>query len=86
MRNTVIGLLIGFTLLNAPLRAEVSIASLSPNEVSIALAAIEAAKKIAEAGRGSLLMAGSVLSTDKVPSNNWLMAAHDICHTHRFVL
>jgi hypothetical protein len=72
MRNTVIGLLIGFTLLNAPLRAEVSIASLSPNEVSIALAAIEAAKKIAVAGRGSLLMAGSILSTDDVPSSNVL--------------
>jgi len=72
MRNSVIGLLFGFTLLSAPLRAEVSIASLSPNEVSIALAAIEAAKKIAEAGRGSLLMAGSVLSTDDVPSSNVL--------------
>jgi hypothetical protein len=72
MRNAVIGLLIGFTLLNAPLRAEISIASLTPNEVSIALAAIEAAKKIVEAGRGSLLMAGSVLSTDDVPSGNVL--------------
>jgi hypothetical protein len=72
LRNSVIGLLFGFTLLNAPLRAEISIASLSPNEVSIALAAIEAAKKIAEAGRGALLMAGSVLSTDDVPSSNVL--------------
>jgi len=72
MRDTVIGLLIGFTLLSAPLHAEISIASLTPNEVSIALAAIEAAKKIAEAGRGSLLMAGSVLSTDEVPSVNVL--------------
>ena len=44
MRNGVIGLLIGFTLLSAQLRAENSIASLTPNEVSIALAAIEAAK------------------------------------------
>jgi hypothetical protein len=72
LRNSVIGLLFGFTLLNAPLRAEISIASLSPNEVNIALVAIEAAKKIAEAGRGALLMAGSVLSTDDVPSNNVL--------------
>jgi hypothetical protein len=72
MRNTVIGLLLAFTFVNAPLRAEVSIASLSPNEVSVALAAIEAAKKIAEAGRGSLLMAGSVLSTDEAPSSNVL--------------
>lgn len=72
MRNTVIGLLLGFTLLSAPLRAEFSIASMSPGEVSIALAAIQAAKKIAEAGRASLLMAGSVLSTDEVPSVNVL--------------
>jgi hypothetical protein len=73
MRNTVIGLLMGFTLLNAPLRAEISVASLTPNEVSIALAAIEAAKRIVEAGRGSLLMAGSVLSTHDVPSSNVLI-------------
>jgi hypothetical protein len=66
MRNTAIGLLLGFTFLTTPLRAEFSIASMSPREVSIALAAIEAAKKIAEAGKGSLLMAGSVLSTDEV--------------------
>jgi len=72
VRNIVIGSLLGFALLNAPLRADVSIASLSPNEVSIALAAIEAAKKIVEAGRGSLLMAGSVLSTDGVPISNVL--------------
>ena len=73
MRNTVIGLLIGLTLLNARLRAEMSIASLTPNEVNIALVAIESAKKIAEAGRGSLLMAGSVLSTDDAPSSNVLV-------------
>jgi hypothetical protein len=72
MRNTAIGLLLGFTLLNAPLRAEISIASLSPSEVSIALAAIEAAKKIVVAGRGSLLMAGSVLSTNDVSISNVL--------------
>ena len=71
MRNTA-GLLIGLTLLNAPLRAEIPIAALSANEVSSALAAIEAAKKIAAAGRGSLLMAGAVLSTDEVPSSNVL--------------
>jgi hypothetical protein len=72
MRNTVIGLLMGFALLGAPLHAEISIASLTPNEVSIALAAIEAAKQIVQAGRGSLLMAGSVLSSDDVPSSNVL--------------
>ena len=72
MRNSVIGLLTGFTLLSAPLRAEISVASLTPNEESIALAAIESAKKIVQAGRGSLLMAGSVLSTDEEPSSNVL--------------
>ena len=72
MRNSVIGLLFGLALLNAPLRAEILISSLTPKEVSIALAAIEAAKKIVEAGRGSLLMAGSVLSTDEIPSSNVL--------------
>src|ERR1700688_4922605 len=59
MRNTVIGLLLGFTLLSAPLRAESLIASMSPDDVNTELAAIEAAKKIVEVGRGSLLMAGS---------------------------
>jgi len=73
MKNAVIGLLMGFTLLSAPLHAEISVASLTPNEVSVALAAIESAKKIVEAGRGSLLMAGSVLSTDEVPSSNVLI-------------
>jgi len=72
MRNTVIGLLIGFALANAPVRAQVSIASMSADEVSIALAAIVDAKKIARAGRGSLLMAGSVLSTTEVASGNVL--------------
>ena len=76
MKNTVIGLLIGLTLSSAPLRAEVPISSLSPNEVSIALAAIESAKKIAAAGRGSLLIAGSVLSTDEVPLSNALTILH----------
>ena len=73
MRNTVIALLMGFTLSTTPLRADISIASMTPNEVSIALAAIESAKKIVQAGRGSLLMAGSVLSTDEVPSSNVLI-------------
>jgi len=44
------------------------VASMSPHEVSTALSAIETAKKIVEAGRGSLLMAGSVLSTREVAS------------------
>ena len=41
--------------------------------MSIALAAIEAAKKFVEAGRGTMFMAGSVLSTDEVPSSNVLI-------------
>ena len=72
MRNTVVGLLLGFMLLNAPLRAESPIASMSPDEVNTELAAIEAAKKIVEAGRGSLLMAGAALSTDEMASGNVL--------------
>jgi hypothetical protein len=63
MKNTVIGLVSCLVLANAAVRADVSIASLPPNEVSMALASIEAAKKIVEAGRGSLLMAGSALAT-----------------------
>jgi hypothetical protein len=69
MRTSVIGLLICTALANVAVRADVSIASMSSNEVSTALAAIDAAKKIAEAGRSSLLMAGSVLSTDEVASS-----------------
>ena len=72
MRNTVVGLLLGFMLLNAPLRAESPIASMSPDEVNTELAAIEAAKKIVEAGRGSLLMAGAALSTDEMASGSVL--------------
>jgi hypothetical protein len=64
MRNTVIGLLLSLALANAAARADVSLDSLSPPEVSNALAAIADAKKIVEAGRGSLLMAGAVLSSD----------------------
>jgi hypothetical protein len=69
MRITVIGLLLGFMLLNVPLRAELPIALMSPDDVNTELAAIEAAKKIVEAGRGYLLMAGSALSTNEVASS-----------------
>jgi hypothetical protein len=63
VKNGVFGLLLCLSLATVAARAEVPIASLSPHEVSTALAAIDVAKKIVEAGRGSLLMAGSVLST-----------------------
>ena len=63
MRNAAIGLLVGLTLAMSAAQADVSIASMSPHEVTTALSAIETAKKIVQAGRGSLLMAGSVLST-----------------------
>ena len=46
MRNSVIGLLLGFTLLNAPLRAEFSVASMSPDEVRIALTAIRTPRRL----------------------------------------
>jgi hypothetical protein len=72
MRTTVIGLLLGFALSSAPLRAELPIASMSPDEVNTELAAIEAAKKIVQAGRGSLLMAGSALSTNEAASSSFL--------------
>jgi hypothetical protein len=42
---------------------------MSPDDVNTELAAIEAAKKIVQAGRGSLLMAGSALSTNEAASN-----------------
>ena len=69
MSNAVIGLVSCLALANAAVRADVPVASMSPNEVSTALASIEAAKKIVEAGRGSLLMAGSVLSTNGAASS-----------------
>jgi hypothetical protein len=69
MRNAVVGCAICFALANSPVRADLPIASMSPHEVTTALGAIEAAKRIVEAGRGSLLMAGSVLSTDEATSN-----------------
>lgn len=72
MRNAVIGLLLGLTLLSAPLRAELPIASMSPEAVNTELAAIESAKRIVEAGRGSLLMAGSALSTDEAAGSSVL--------------
>jgi hypothetical protein len=72
MRNTAIGLLLGFTLLSAPLRAELPIASMSPDAVATELAAIEAAKKIVVVGRGYLLMAGSALSTDEAANSSVL--------------
>jgi hypothetical protein len=63
MKSAVIGLVSCFVLASTAVRADAPIASMSPNEVSTALASLEVAKKIVEAGRGSLLMAGSVLST-----------------------
>jgi hypothetical protein len=65
VRNAAIGLLVCLSLVTGAAQAEVAVASLTPHEVSAALAAIEIAKKIVEAGRGSLLMAGSVLSTQE---------------------
>jgi hypothetical protein len=69
VKNGVFGLLLCLSLATGAARAELPIASLSPHEVSTALAAIDVAKKIVEAGRGSLLMAGSVLSTHEGASN-----------------
>ena len=69
MRNACIGwLIVWLSLANTAARADVSIASMSPEVVHTALAAIDAARKIAQAGRGSLLMAGSALSNDEATS------------------
>jgi hypothetical protein len=72
VRNCVFGLLICFALGHAAARADVSVASMSRDEVSTALGAIEAAKRIAEASRGSLLLAGAVLSTNEAASSKIL--------------
>jgi hypothetical protein len=69
MRNACIGwLIVWLSLANTAARADVTIASMSPEVVHTALAAIDAARKIAQAGRGSLLMAGSALSDDEATS------------------
>jgi hypothetical protein len=54
-------------------RADISVAAMSPDEVHTALGAIDAAKKIAEAGRTSLLMAGAVLATPEAAGGNVLV-------------
>jgi hypothetical protein len=69
MRNMAVGLLICSVLANAPVRAEGSTVSMSPDDVRTALAAIDDAKKIVVAGRSSLLMAGSALSTNELSSS-----------------
>jgi hypothetical protein len=53
-----------------PVHADISVANMSPGAVSIALGAIEDAKRIARAGGGSVLLAGSVFSTDDVARGN----------------
>lgn len=68
MRNAALRLLVCLSFATGAAQADVPVASMSPHEVSAALSAIETAKKIVEAGRGSLLMAGSVLSTREVAS------------------
>jgi hypothetical protein len=45
----------------------------APGSVSTALAAIEIAKSVAKAGRGSLLMVGSILSSDDHPQDQVLV-------------
>ncbi len=70
MKNAVISLLVFLFAAASPVRADISVAQMSPNAVNVALAAIAEAKRIAQAGGGSLLLAGSVLSTDDVAHGN----------------
>jgi len=70
MKNAVMSLLAIAFVIGTPVRADISVAKMSPGAVSIALAAIDEAKRIAQAGGGSVLLAGSVLSTDDVPRGN----------------
>ncbi|MDP9091179.1 MAG: hypothetical protein M3O26_20885 [Pseudomonadota bacterium] len=48
-------------------------ADLRPDQTHTALAAIEDAKSLVAAGRGQLLLVGSALATDQVPSENVLV-------------
>jgi hypothetical protein len=63
MRNRVVVTVVFVLLTATTVRAAISVAGMSPDQVHTALAAIDAAKKIAEAGRATLLLAGPVLST-----------------------
>jgi hypothetical protein len=67
------GLLLSFLVSTTTVRADISIPSMSPDEVHTALSAIDAAKKIVEAGRASLLMAGPVLATPEGADSNVLL-------------
>jgi hypothetical protein len=70
VKNAVMCLLVIAFALESPVHADISVAKMSPGAVSVALAAIDEAKRIAQAGGGSVLLAGSVLSTDDVPRGN----------------
>jgi hypothetical protein len=73
MRNRVVVLMVCCLLAAATARADVSVAAMSPVQVHAALAAIDAAKKIALAGRASLLLAGPVLATPEAAGSNVLV-------------
>ncbi len=72
MKNAVISWLVMTFAIGTPVRADISVAKMSPVAVSVALAAIDEAKRIAQAGGDSVLLAGSVLSTDDVPRGNFV--------------
>jgi hypothetical protein len=55
-----------------PAHADISAATMTPAQIQIALTAIDEAKRIALSGRGSLLLAGSVLATAEAPAENVL--------------
>jgi len=55
-----------------PAHADISTANMTPAQIQIALTAIDEAKRIAQSGRGSLLLAGDVLATAEAPAENVL--------------
>jgi len=84
MKSAVFGLAAGLLMFNQPaiaatqslasntVHTDLSPAKMSAAQVEIALTAIARAKRIAEQGRGSLLLAGAVLSTPEAPADNVL--------------
>jgi hypothetical protein len=72
MKTAALGLAATLLMLIQPAHAELTIANMTPAQIDVALTAIERAKRIAQTGRGSLLLAGAVLTTAESPAENVL--------------
>jgi hypothetical protein len=72
MKSALFGLAAALLLIIEPAHADISAANMTPAQIEIALTAIERAKRIAQTGRGSLLLAGSVLTTAAAPAEHVL--------------